>query len=67
VLVKEMRRPGDNEPDPPGGRAAERLREFLRQHMDESDAKEQEIEHGVDSTRDPSKASTLPGKTHKAR
>ena len=25
-----MRRPGDTESDPPGGRAAERLREFLR-------------------------------------
>jgi hypothetical protein len=35
--------------------------------MDESDAKEQEIEHGIDSTRDPSKASTLPGKIDKAR
>jgi hypothetical protein len=27
-----MKRPGDNSPDPPGGRAAERLREFQRQH-----------------------------------
>ena len=28
-----MKRPGDNEPEPPGGRAAERLREFLRQRL----------------------------------
>lgn len=40
-----MRRPGDDSPDPPGGRAAERLREFLRQHgpRDASEA-EQEAE-----------------------
>jgi hypothetical protein len=61
-----MRRPGDNEPEPPGGRAAERLREFLRQHMGERDAKEQEIEHGIDSAEDPSQATTRPGKTDKA-
>ena len=61
-----MRRPGDNTPEPPGGSAAERLREFLRQHMDESDAKEQEIEHGIDSSNEgPSEASTDRGKTGK--
>ena len=27
------RRPGDNEPEPPGGRAAERLREFINQRF----------------------------------
>jgi hypothetical protein len=27
------RRPGDNEKDPPGGRAAERLREFIDQRF----------------------------------
>ena len=27
------RRPGDDTPDPPGGRAAERLREFLDQRF----------------------------------
>jgi hypothetical protein len=27
------RRPGDTEPDPPGGRAAERLREFIDQRF----------------------------------
>jgi hypothetical protein len=27
--VAVVRRPGDPDPDPPGGRAAERLREFL--------------------------------------
>jgi hypothetical protein len=26
-----MRRPNDTNPDPPGGRAAERLKEFLRE------------------------------------
>lgn len=26
-----MRRPNDKKPDPPGGRAAERLKEFLRE------------------------------------
>ena len=26
-------RPGDTEPDPPGGRAAERLREFIDQRF----------------------------------
>jgi len=30
-----MKRPGDNEPDPVGGRAAERLREFLRERLPE--------------------------------
>jgi hypothetical protein len=29
------RRPGDTEPDPPGGRAAERLREFIDQRFPE--------------------------------
>lgn len=28
-----MRRPGDNEPEPEGGRAAERLREFLQERL----------------------------------
>jgi len=28
-----MKRPGDEEPEPPGGRAAERLREFLRERL----------------------------------
>lgn len=27
------RRPGDTEPEPPGGRAAERLREFIDQRF----------------------------------
>lgn len=27
------RRPGDTEPEPPGGRAAERLREFIEQRF----------------------------------
>jgi hypothetical protein len=38
-----MRRPGDNSPDPAGGRAAERLREFLRQHgpRDASEAEQE--------------------------
>jgi len=61
-----MRRPGDNEPEPPGGRAAERLREFLRQHMDESDAKKQEIEHGIDTAEGSCEGSTDPDKTDKS-
>ena len=28
-----MKRSGDEEPEPPGGRAAERLREFLRERL----------------------------------
>jgi len=28
-----MKKPGDETPDPPGGRAAERLREFLDQRL----------------------------------
>jgi hypothetical protein len=28
-----MKRPGDEQPEPPGGRAAERLREFLRERL----------------------------------
>lgn len=28
-----MKRPGDDSPDPPGGRAAERLREFQRERQ----------------------------------
>ena len=28
-----MKRPGDNEPEPEGGRAAERLREFLKERL----------------------------------
>jgi hypothetical protein len=31
-----MKRPGDNEGEPPGGRAAERLREILRQRLPEN-------------------------------
>ena len=58
--------PGENEPDPPGGRAAERLREFLGQHMDESEAKEQEIEHGIDSAKDQAEAKLPPGKANRA-
>lgn len=61
-----MRRPGDNEPDPPGGRAAERLREFLEQHMDEDERKKIETEHGIDSGQDSSKVATIPGKKDKA-
>jgi hypothetical protein len=34
--------------------------------MDESEAKEQEIEHGIDSADDPSQAEIPPGKTDKA-
>src|SRR5579871_6006853 len=30
---RHMKRPGDNEPEPEGGRAAERLREFLRERL----------------------------------
>jgi len=42
-----MRRPGDNSPDPPGGRAAERLRDFLEKRMpvDQADA---EVENLID-------------------
>jgi hypothetical protein len=29
------RKPGDHEPEPPGGRAAERLREFLKERFGE--------------------------------
>jgi len=59
-----MRRPGDNEPDPPGGRAAERLREFLEQHKDEDERKKIQTEHGIDSGQDSSQAAT--GKKDKA-
>ncbi len=58
VLVKTMRRAGDNEPDPPGGRAAERLREFLEQHMDEGARKKIEAEHGIDTVQDSSQPVT---------
>jgi hypothetical protein len=58
-----MRVPGDNEPDPPGGRAADRLREFLHQHMDEDEAKKQEIEHGIDSGSEGPKSGTPSDKT----
>jgi hypothetical protein len=34
--------------------------------MDESDAKEQEIEHGIDSSEGPCEASTDSGKTGKS-
>jgi hypothetical protein len=66
VLVNTMRRPGDNEPDPPGGRAAERLREFLEQHMDEDEREKIESEHGINSGQDSSKVATIPGKKDKA-
>jgi len=32
-----MKRPGDDSPDPPGGRSAERLREFLRERQTPGD------------------------------
>ena len=38
-----MRRTGDNSPEPPGGRAAERLRDFLEKRMPAEDA-EAEVE-----------------------
>jgi len=60
-----MRRPEDNEPDPTGGRAAERLREFLEQHMGEDERKKIEIEHGIDSGQDASKVA-IPGKKDNA-
>jgi hypothetical protein len=38
-----MNRPGDKEPEPSGGRAAERLKEFLRQRLP-PDASPEEIQ-----------------------
>jgi len=49
-----MRRPGENPPDPPGGRAAERLREFQRQHPQfEPPQNEQEADPAKDVPVDP--------------
>jgi hypothetical protein len=44
------RRPGDTEPEPPGGRAAERLREFINQRFPgglppSRSAREEDAEH----------------------
>lgn len=36
-----MRRAGDNEPEPEGGRAAERLREFLKERLPEGASPEE--------------------------
>jgi hypothetical protein len=47
-MVLNMRRPGDNEPEPLGGRAAERLREFLRQRVP-SDAPSEEAQNETES------------------
>jgi hypothetical protein len=37
-----MKRPGDDEPEPEGGRAAERLREFLRQRLQREPSPEEQ-------------------------
>jgi hypothetical protein len=47
-MVLKMRRPGDEEPEPAGGRAAERLREFLRQRVP-SDAASEEAQKETES------------------
>jgi hypothetical protein len=47
-MVLNMKRPGDEEPEPPGGRAAERLREFLRQRLP-PDASTEEAQNETES------------------
>jgi hypothetical protein len=42
-----MKRPGDHDPEPPGGGAAERLREFLRQRLPPN-ASDEEIQADVE-------------------
>jgi hypothetical protein len=41
-----MKKPGDNRPDPPGGRAAERLREFEEARLP---PKERELRKGAET------------------
>jgi hypothetical protein len=49
-----MRRPGSTEPDPPGGRAQERLREFLRER-DPSAVPPEETQPDETQEEDPGK------------
>jgi hypothetical protein len=44
-----MRRPGEDKPDPPGGRAAERVREFLKARF----GPEAELPPELEPDRDP--------------
>ena len=53
------RKPGDNTPEPPGGRAAERLREFIDQRFPDGvpspeTRSEQAVDTGSDSAQDES-------------
>jgi len=47
-----VRQPSDKSPEPPGGRAAERLREFRRQRdpQDQAAADDKQVDSGPDDT-----------------
>ena len=45
-----MRRPGDKEPEPKGGRAAERLRQFREQRLPRDKAEDGESQGESDKT-----------------
>ena len=61
------RRPGDTTPDPPGGRAAERLREFIAQRFPgEEPAQEGAREETADAAPDDEQV-TPPDGTERAK
>jgi len=47
-----LRKPDDKSPEPPGGRAAERLREFWKQRVPDDQAEDQAEENKPDSWSD---------------
>jgi hypothetical protein len=60
-----VKRPGENKPDPVGGRAAERLREFLRERLPEGMSPEEinpQAEQRISETQTRSELENQPEK-----
>lgn len=56
----DMRNPNSHEPDPPGGRSAERLREFIESHLDPDSPGPEASELNGEPIRDSSQESSKP-------
>ena len=62
-----MKRPGDEEPEPPGGRAAERLKKFQQERLpadapSEKAANKSELEDKPETNGSPSGKDREPGR-----
>jgi hypothetical protein len=55
------RRPGDEQPDPPGGRAAERRRAFLKGRFPGGEVPPAEADAERDDEEEPAEPSSEPG------